>query len=179
MGMIYGRRSSNTGSANTIIQLYGYEVSIAMDDRSRGGDAPLTRTSLMVTKDGEEVTRQFAGVRNTENGAINDPEGWELLAVMRRIAEKANPQKFYLFSRKDKGENGKTIYVQLGILTASSIEQAADDLGLPERVMVPTSKIEWAILHDGAGQEYHLEEMPAYTGHLPRVAVTEPETAAK
>ena len=47
--MIFTPRSSDTGHTETKIEFRGYEISIGMDDRSRGGNAPLTRSSLMVT----------------------------------------------------------------------------------------------------------------------------------
>ncbi len=175
--MIYGKRSSNTGNACTIIQLYGHEVSIAMDDRSRGGDTPLTRTSLMVTNDGEEVTYQFAGERNTDNGAINDPEGWELFAVLRRIAAKANPQRFYVFSKKISGVGVKPVcWQELGIITALSLKDAMEKVDLNTIGFHMDASVPFADFSDG-NTLYHLEEMSAWDGTLDNTSV--PEPAAK
>ncbi len=70
----------------------GFEISIAMDDRCLGGDRPLTRSSLVVYKDRQEVTHKFAGLHNATDGAILDVEGETLFEVMQAI-EKSDIQQ--------------------------------------------------------------------------------------
>ena len=98
--MIYTPRSSDTNHTCTKINFRGFEISIAMDDRCLGGDRPLTRSSLAVYKDGQEVTYKFAGRHNTDNGAILDVESETLFEVMQAIAAAA-PQEVPLFATPD------------------------------------------------------------------------------
>lgn len=85
--MIYTPRSSDTNHTCTKINFRGFEISIAMDDRCLGGNRPLTRSSLVVYKGDQEVTSHFAGLHNTDNGAILEVEGETLFEVMQAIAK--------------------------------------------------------------------------------------------
>ncbi len=98
--MIYADRPRSSGEAIHRIQFRGFEISIASDDRSRGGNAPLSRSSLMVSENGHEVTYRFVGRHNTCNGAIEEVEGETLFEVMQVIAAAA-PQEVPLFATPD------------------------------------------------------------------------------
>jgi len=173
--MIYGKRSSNTGNACTVIQFCGYEISIAMDDRSRGGQTPLTRTSLMVLKDGDEVTYQFAGLHNTENGAINDPDGEVLSEVMQAIVNKTTPQKFYIFSKKTSAPGVKPVcWKQLGIITAPSLMDARAKIDLNCIGFNTEAPVPFVDFIDRERVMYTLEEMPAWDGVFDNASITEP-----
>ena len=84
--MIYADRPQSPNQVNHRIQFRGFEISIASDDRSRGGNAPLSRSSLMVFKGKEVVTIQFAGRHSTYNSAIEEVDGETLFEVMQAIA---------------------------------------------------------------------------------------------
>lgn len=85
--MIYADRPQSPNQVNHRIRFRGFEISIASDDRSRGGNAPLSRSSLVVFKGDQEVTYKFAGRHNTTNGAIEEVDGEALFEVMKAIAE--------------------------------------------------------------------------------------------
>lgn len=84
--MIYADRPQSPNQVNHRVQFRGFEISIASDDRSRGGNAPLSRSSLVVFKGDQEVTYKFAGRHNTSNGAIEEVDGEALFEVMKAIA---------------------------------------------------------------------------------------------
>ena len=83
---IYAMRSKSVSQANTKIEHKGFEISIAFDDRHRGGH--LTRASIIVYKGDEDVTRKVGANieerRVTEEGII-DPKGEDLVEIMRAI----------------------------------------------------------------------------------------------
>ncbi len=63
-----------------------------MDDRSRGGTTPLTRSSLAVIEGKEIVTHRFAGRHNTNDGYIEEVEGETLFEIMAAIAAVTQPE---------------------------------------------------------------------------------------
>jgi hypothetical protein len=166
--MIYAPRSSDTGHTQTVIQFRGYKILIAMDDRSRGGDTPLTRSSLIVIKDSEEeVTHRFAGRHNTDNEAINDPEGETLYEVMQAIASegtRAETPKFYIFSKRvsSAGEMPPR-YNQLGILTADSLMDARAKIDLNCTGFNLNASVPFVDFTDG-NAIYTLEEISVWDG---------------
>lgn len=85
--MIYADRPESPNQVTHRISFRGFEISIASDDRSRGGNAPLSRSSIVVFRGDQEVTYKFAGRHNTTNGAIEEVDGETLFEVMKAIAE--------------------------------------------------------------------------------------------
>lgn len=85
--MIYGKRSNDPGRANTKIEYKGYEISIAMDDGHRGRD--LTRTSIVVYKDGHDVMDSLGLPSKTHSkitaDGIIDPNGDDLFNILAMI----------------------------------------------------------------------------------------------
>lgn len=77
---------NGTDHTCTKINFRGFEISIAMDDRSLGGRRPLTRSTLIVYKDGKDVTAELPGITNVFPEGIRDCEAEDLFKVMQAIA---------------------------------------------------------------------------------------------
>ena len=77
---------NGTDHTCTKINFRGFEISIAMDDRSLGGGQPLTRTTLIVYKDGKDVTAELPGITNVDLEGIRDCDAEDLYKVMQAIA---------------------------------------------------------------------------------------------
>ncbi len=88
--MIYTPRSGNTDHTCTKINFRGFEISIAMDDRSLGGNRPLTRTTLAVFKDENDVTAELPGITNVTEYGIRECDAEDLYKVMQAIAALPN-----------------------------------------------------------------------------------------
>jgi arabinogalactan endo-1,4-beta-galactosidase len=70
-----------------VIPFRGYEISIALDDSHRGQN--LTRATLAVFRNDEDVTADFSSIGNFTLDGMIYPTGEELFKLMQAVAEKS------------------------------------------------------------------------------------------